>query len=69
MLRFPDGFLWGAATAAHQVEGFNVNSDWWQAEQAGLLPYRSEAACNSWTQWREDIHLLSEMGQDHDQVR
>ncbi|MCX6741545.1 MAG: family 1 glycosylhydrolase, partial [Candidatus Parcubacteria bacterium] len=24
---FPAGFLWGAATASHQVEGNNVN-DW-----------------------------------------
>ena len=24
---FPKGFLWGAATAAHQVEGNNINSD------------------------------------------
>src|ERR1019366_3624742 len=23
---FPNGFLWGAATAAHQVEGNNINS-------------------------------------------
>jgi len=26
-MRFPSGFLWGTATAAHQVEGGNVNSD------------------------------------------
>jgi len=26
---FPAGFLWGTATAAHQVEGNNVNSDFW----------------------------------------
>jgi beta-glucosidase len=60
--RFPDGFLWGAATAAHQIEGFNLHSDWWRAEQAGLLPHRSEAACNSWLQWRDDIALLKELG-------
>ena len=30
---FPDGFLWGAATAGHQVEGNNVNSDVWLLEQ------------------------------------
>ena len=29
---FPKGFLWGAATAAHQVEGNNVNSDVWVLE-------------------------------------
>jgi beta-glucosidase len=62
MLRFPDGFLWGAATAAHQIEGNNTASDWWQAEQTGLLPHRSEAACESWTRWPEDIRLLSEIG-------
>ena len=28
----PDGFLWGAATAAHKVEGGNVNSDGWVLE-------------------------------------
>jgi beta-glucosidase len=27
--RFPDGFLWGAATAGHQVEGGNRRNDWW----------------------------------------
>jgi beta-glucosidase len=60
--RFPHGFLWGAATAAHQVEGNNVHSDWWRAEQAGLLPHRSDAACNSWQDWREDIRLLTDVG-------
>jgi beta-glucosidase len=29
---FPPGFLWGAATAGHQIEGNNVNSDYWVLE-------------------------------------
>ena len=29
---FPSDFLFGAATAAHQIEGGNVNSDWWAFE-------------------------------------
>ena len=30
---FPSGFYWGTATAAHQVEGNNLNNDWWAWEQ------------------------------------
>ena len=31
--QFPNSFLWGTASAAHQVEGQNTNSDWWLWEQ------------------------------------
>jgi beta-glucosidase len=61
MLRFPDGFFWGAATAAHQIEGNNFASDWWAAEQAGRLP-KSGVACDSWRRWPEDLRLLTEIG-------
>ena len=30
---FPRGFLWGTATASHQVEGNNTNNNWWAWEQ------------------------------------
>ena len=30
----PDGFLWGVAAAAHQIEGGNWNNDWWAFEHA-----------------------------------
>ena len=59
--QFPAGFFWGAATAAHQIEGNNVNSDWWQSEQRGLLPYRSGDACDSWRRWPDDIRLLKDL--------
>lgn len=62
VLRFPEGFLWGAATAAHQIEGNNVHSDWWASEQAGRLPHRSGDACDSWNRWTDDVALLERMG-------
>jgi len=37
---FPKGFLWGTATAAHQVEGNNLNSDVWLIEQVRDSPHK-----------------------------
>src|ERR1700691_5685890 len=31
-MTFPPGFVWGTATAAHQIEGGNWNNDWWRFE-------------------------------------
>jgi len=61
---FPDGFLWGSATAAHQVEGNNTNNDWWAAEQSGQLPYRSGAACDQFNRYDSDFALFAELGQN-----
>ena len=33
VLRFPDGFLWGAVTYAHQVEGHTTNNDRYEWEK------------------------------------
>lgn len=63
-MTFPPGFLWGAATAAHQVEGNNVNSDWWALEHAPETPVveASGDACDSYHRWPEDMDLLADAG-------
>ena len=61
---FPKGFLWGTATAAHQVEGNNINSDTWLMEHVPETPYvePSGDACDHYHRYREDIALLAELG-------
>jgi beta-glucosidase len=59
--RLPDDFQLGVATAAHQVEGGNDRSDWWDFEQMpGRIKdgSRSGAACEHFTRFREDIELI-----------
>jgi beta-glucosidase len=56
---FPEGFLWGAATSAHQVEGDCVDNDWWAWEAAGRVPERSGAACNHYHRFHEDFDLAA----------
>ncbi|ABS04001.1 glycoside hydrolase family 1 [Kineococcus radiotolerans SRS30216 = ATCC BAA-149] len=60
---FPVGFLWGAATAAHQVEGNNVNNDWWKLEHdaAGYIDFSGDAL-DSYHRYPEDMRLLAEAG-------
>ena len=58
---FPQGFLWGAATSSHQVEGGNSNNDWWDWELAGGSTDLSGAACDSWNRFEEDFDLAREL--------
>jgi beta-glucosidase len=64
MLTFPNGFLWGAATAAHQIEGNNVNSNWWvhENEPGTTIVEPSGDAADSYHRYREDIRLLADLG-------
>lgn len=57
-------FLWGAATAAHQIEGGNVNSDYWVLEHIPATYFKEPSgdACNSWELWREDLALVKAGG-------
>lgn len=63
-LSFPEGFLWGTATAAHQVEGGNWNNDWWAWEHnpdSGCVEVSGDACDHLW-RYPQDIALLAELG-------
>jgi beta-glucosidase len=64
MTTFPDNFLWGAATAGHQVEGGNVNADLWPVEwtQGSHFVEPSGDACDHYHRYAQDIALLAELG-------
>ncbi|MFH0930080.1 MAG: glycoside hydrolase family 1 protein [Candidatus Moraniibacteriota bacterium] len=52
ILKFPEGFLWGAATSAHQVEGGTKN-DWteWEKKNAKRL---AREAKTKWATWQQE---------------
>jgi hypothetical protein len=58
----PDGFLWGAATAAHQVEGDNRCSNWWACERRPGTPVAepSGTAIEHHARFERDIALAWE---------
>ncbi|MBD3193372.1 MAG: family 1 glycosylhydrolase [Candidatus Heimdallarchaeota archaeon] len=66
-LTFPKDFLWGCATAAHQIEGGNKNNNWWQFEQEPGRIHEgdtSEVACDHWHRYEEDFEYLVKMNQN-----
>jgi beta-glucosidase len=62
--RFPEGFTWGTATAAHQVEGNNTNNDWWDWEHRPdtVCAEPSGDACDQYHRFDADIALLASLG-------
>lgn len=61
---FPKGFLWGAATAGHQIEGNNTNSDQWLLENVTptITGAPSGDAVNSLEQWPADLDFVRAIG-------
>ena len=59
--KFPEGFFWGTATSAHQIEG-GQNNDWIEWEPGkindGTL---SGQACDSWNRYSEDFDLIQKL--------
>ena len=62
---WPKGFLWGTATAAHQVEGGNTYNDWARFERLpGKIAHgdTSGAAAGHWNKVAEDIEWMKVLG-------
>src|SRR2546427_10258835 len=62
---FPPGFLWGAATSAHQVEGNCTNNQWWAWEQeAGHIRDGavSGIACDHYRRFDDDLPRAPQVG-------
>ena len=65
--RFPEGFFWGTAAAAHQVEGGNHANDWWAWEQtAGHIKNgdRSDPGCDHYQRFASDFDLFKSLHQN-----
>lgn len=66
--QFPAGFLWGTATASHQVEGRNDNNNWsdWENQPGRILNGdKAGAACDWWSgRWRDDFDRAKETHQN-----
>ena len=63
-MSFPKGFFIGAATAAHQVEGNNIHSDYWAQEHMEYTSFNepSGEACDHYHRYAEDIKLMAKAG-------
>jgi beta-glucosidase len=67
---FPDGFLWGVATSAYQVEGSphadGKGASIWDTftHQPGRIDGggTGDVACDHYRRWRYDVDLLAELG-------
>ncbi len=63
-LAFPEGFLWGTATAAYQVEGNNEHTDWWQWEKDNPTRVRepSGLAVDHYHRYEADLDMAATLG-------
>ena len=62
--KFPDGFLWGASTAGHQIEGNSTASDLWLLEHLEPTVFKEPSgdAVNSLELWQRDLDIVRDLG-------
>ncbi len=66
-IAFPDGFSWGVATSAYQIEGGRHQdgkgeSIWDRFADTGRMPESGDIACDHYHRWQEDVDLMAELG-------
>lgn len=63
-LRFPENFLLGVSSAAAQIEGGEVGSNWNDWYHRGYIKDGSNPAVadDHWNRWKEDCDLMAAMG-------
>ena len=63
-MQLPNNFLIGASTAAHQVEGNNIHSDYWAQETMKYTDFLEPSgdAADHYHRYEEDIQLMADAG-------
>lgn len=67
-MSFPENFLWGAASAAAQIEGGYLDDGRTPSVWDNMPPWKinknetCHTACDHYHRWREDVALMKELG-------
>ena len=63
-MKYPARFHWGTATAAHQVEGGNTNSDFWLLEHVDGTAFMEPSgdACDHYHRYAEELARIASLG-------
>jgi len=62
-LKFPEGFLWGAASASYQVEGGIYNNDWSKGAEEGKVPPAGKSS-DHYNLYESDFDIAKSLGQN-----
>ena len=62
--KFPENFIWGTATAAHQVESDNTNNDWYAWEELNRIKdgHSNLTGPDNWNNYEMDFEIAYQLG-------